>query len=89
MTPSIKVSCFNLQARKEGRPFRAAPSSDLRAGLAVHLLGPSVGNFLTCSSTWERRCCIAFPSSRRYFGSGGHFWLTMEVALLGAHRRVG
>jgi hypothetical protein len=56
MTPSIKVACFNLQARKEGRPFRAAPSSDLRAGLAVHLLGPSVGNFLTCSSTWERRC---------------------------------
>jgi hypothetical protein len=41
---TLHQSClFQFAGSQRGRPFR--PPSDLRAGLAVHVLGPSVGNF--------------------------------------------
>src|SRR4029453_17262064 len=53
MTPSSKVACFNLQARKEGDPFEPPPPLTYLPGLPFICSGPP--SAITCSSTWERR----------------------------------
>jgi hypothetical protein len=40
MTPSSKVACFNLQARKEGDPFEPPPPLTYLPGLPFICSGP-------------------------------------------------
>jgi hypothetical protein len=47
-TPPLASSESLGECARDERPFWAARSSDLRARLAGHLLGPSVDIFLTC-----------------------------------------